>query len=75
VYVGSIYQPGTAMNNLTGGIGADIFYKQFALDLSWHVPVYEQRYNENMLMAGKFMVGLTFSFNQKNYLLKSKKES
>jgi hypothetical protein len=75
VYTGNVYEQGTAMNNLTGGIGIDIFYRQFALNAAYHFPLYEQELEGNLSEAGKFMVGITFSFNQKKYLLKSKKES
>jgi hypothetical protein len=74
VYIGDAYEQGTAMNNLTAGIGTDIFYKQFALNASYHLPLYEQELEGNLSEAGKFMIGITFSFNQKKYLLKSRKE-
>ncbi|MFL5762300.1 MAG: hypothetical protein ACJ77K_00050 [Bacteroidia bacterium] len=75
VYDNGVYEPGTTMNDLTGGVGLDIFYKQLALNASWHLPVWEQQFDGNLTQAGKFMIGITFSFNQKKYLFNSKKES
>ena len=75
LYIKNIYQQATEMNVATGGVGLDVFYKQIAINTSFHFPVYEKKFDGNMATAGKFMIGLTYSFNQKNYLLKSKKES
>jgi hypothetical protein len=63
------------MNIANAGIGVDLFYKQFALNTSFQVPVYEQKINGNMANACKLMVGLTFNFNQKKYLLNKKQTS
>ena len=75
LYINKVYQIGTEMDVATAGLGLDIFYKQVSINTAFHLPVYEKRFDGNLATAGKFMVGLTYSFNQKKYLLKSKKES
>lgn len=71
--ISDVYQPGTTMEVFAAGIGLDLFYKNIALNTSFQVPVYEKKFAENMAMAGKLMLGLTYSFNQKKHLLHSKK--
>jgi len=74
-YIGNVYQQQTKMSVATAGVGVDLFYKNFSLNTSFQLPVYEEKFADNMATAGKFMVGLTYSFNQKKYLLKSKQSS
>lgn len=75
LYINKVYQSATEMNIATAGIGLDVFYKQISVNTSFQLPVYEKKFDGNIATAGKFLVGLTYSFNQKKYLLKSKKES
>jgi hypothetical protein len=60
------------MNIATGGLGLDIFYKQLLINTSFHIPFYEKIFEYNPALAGKFMVGITYNFNQKKYLFKSR---
>ncbi|MBL0328545.1 MAG: hypothetical protein IPP64_03785 [Bacteroidetes bacterium] len=75
LYIDKVYQPATEMNIATAGIGLDVFYKQISINTSFQLPISEKKFDGNLATAGKFLVGLTYSFNQKKYLLKSKKES
>ncbi|MBK7181770.1 MAG: hypothetical protein IPH89_01930 [Bacteroidetes bacterium] len=75
LFINDVLQAGTTMNIANAGIGLDLFYKQFALNTSFQVPVYEQKINGNMANACKLMVGLTFNFNQKKYLFNKKQTS
>lgn len=68
------HQEATTMSLATVGVGVDLFYKQFALNASFQLPVYEKKFDSNMVTAGKLMVGITFNFNQKNYLLHKKEQ-
>lgn len=71
-YIYNEYQPGTAMSVATAGIGVDVFYKNISLNTSFQLPVYEKKLMNNLATAGKFMIGLTYSFDQKKYLIKKK---
>lgn len=73
LYINDVHQRGTTMNIANVGIGLDLFYKNFALNTSFQLPVYEQKFYGNMANTCKAMVGLTYSFNQNKYLIKSKK--
>lgn len=75
VYINDMYQQGTNVSIATAGVGLDIFYKNVALNTSFQLPVYEQKAANNLSTAGKFMIGLTYNFNQKKYLIKSKQTS
>ena len=72
VYINNLLQESTEMNIATGGLGLDIFYKQLLINTSFHIPFYEKKFEYNPMLAGKFMVGLTYNFNQKKYLFKSR---
>ena len=72
LYINNIYQPETTVNIATGGIGLDIFYKNISINTSFHLPIYEKKSNYNLELSGKFMVGLTYNFNQKKYLIHPK---
>jgi hypothetical protein len=72
LFINKVYQAETTMNILTGGIGIDVFYKNISLNTSFHLPIYENISSYNLGTAGKFMIGLTYNFNQKNYLIHSK---
>lgn len=74
LYINDIYQEGTTMNIFSSGIGLDVFYKNVALNLSFQLPVYEERFKNNMGSGCRAMAGITYSFNQKKYLLNRKKE-
>lgn len=72
LYISSIYQNNTKVSIASIGAGIDLFYKNFSLNTSFQVPVYEQKYYSNMANTCKIMIGLTYSFNQNKYLIKSK---
>ncbi|MBN8694940.1 MAG: hypothetical protein J0L87_00295 [Bacteroidetes bacterium] len=72
VYIHETFQNGTTMNVLTAGVGLDVFYKNMTLNTSFHLPAYEQGFDKNLKHSAKFMVGLTYNFNQKKYLLRRK---
>lgn len=74
-YIGDTYQAATRMSSATAGIGIDVFFKNISVNTLFSIPVYEKKIANNMALAGKFLLGITYNFNQKKYLLKSKKES
>jgi len=73
LYIDDIHQHATTMNIANAGLGIDLFYKNFAINTSFQLPIFEQNFYGNMANSCKAMVGLTYSFNQKKYLIKSKK--
>jgi len=50
-----------AMNNLMGGVGVDIFYKNMALNAGIQKNIWEGE-TEHPMSAGKVYVGLTYNF-------------
>lgn len=73
LFIDGRYQNGTTMNIAMAGIGLDVFYKNVSLNASFQLPVYEETMAANLSSAGKFMIGIAYNFNQKSYLLKSKR--
>ncbi|MBL7884834.1 MAG: hypothetical protein JNL69_12245 [Bacteroidia bacterium] len=72
LYVFDKLQKATKMEVFNAGIGLDVFYKNIALNMSFQLPVYEKRFESNLQNTSKMMIGLTYNFNQKKYLIKSK---
>ncbi len=72
VYIDNVYEAGTRTKVLTGGVGVDFFYKNFSLNTSYQLPIYENKIGNNLATAGKLMAGVTYNFNQKKYLISSK---
>lgn len=58
------------MNNLMGGLGADVYYKNIALNIGMQRNLWEAK-TDHPLSAGKFYIGLTYNINQLYYLIKS----
>lgn len=75
LYINDNYQAETTMNIATTGLGLDVFYKNISINTSFHLPVYEKKSNYNLEMSGKFMIGLTYNFEQKKYLIHPKSNS
>ena len=62
------------MNVWLSGLGCDWTYKNILLTTAWQWRVYEERTADALKNKGRFIVGLTYNFNQKKYLIKSDKE-
>ncbi len=58
------------MNNLMGGIGADLFYKNIALNLGIQSNIWQIK-TDHPQSVGKIYLGVTYNINQLYYLLKS----
>lgn len=58
------------MNNLMAGIGADLYYKNIALNLGFQRNVWEAK-TDHPQSAAKVYVGITYNINQLYYLIKS----
>ncbi len=58
------------MNNLMGGIGADLFYKNIALNAGIQTNLWQAK-TDHPQGAAKIYLGITYNINQLYYLLKS----
>jgi len=56
-------------NLLTAGLGADLFYKNIGLRLTFQLPVYEKLNGDHLSNSAVVMAGLSYNFNQLGYLL------
>jgi len=75
LFLNGRYQNGTTMNIAMAGPGLDLFYRNISLNASFQLPVYEETMPFNLSNAGRFMIGISYNFNQVNYLLKSKRSN
>jgi hypothetical protein len=66
---------GTAMTCVMVGPGLTVYHKNISLDIGFQMPVYQLEESYNLLDKGKISIGLTWAFNQKNYLFNSSKKS
>jgi len=74
LYVNTSIQKGTGMNCLLSGPGLDLFYKNISLTTAVQLRAYEKLQEGNLACAGRIVVGLTYNFNQKKYLINRKEE-
>jgi hypothetical protein len=58
------------MNNLMAGIGADLYYKNIALNIGIQKNAWEAE-TDHPQSAAKIYLGVTYNINQLYYLLKS----
>lgn len=58
------------MNNLMGGIGADLFYKNIALNAGIQTNLWQAK-TDHPQSAAKIYLGITYNINQLYYLLKN----
>ncbi|MFL5752601.1 MAG: hypothetical protein ACJ76F_04280 [Bacteroidia bacterium] len=64
----------TGMNVLLVGPGLDTYYKNIGVNLAFQFKVREQCSAYNLGSAGRLVLGVNYNFNQKKYLIKSKKD-
>lgn len=69
IYVNEVLETGTGMNVAMAGAGAELAWKNMSFQLAAHIPVYEHAPAENLSSAGRIVAGVTFNFNQQNYLI------
>ncbi|GIV26513.1 MAG: hypothetical protein KatS3mg027_0327 [Bacteroidia bacterium] len=75
LYIQNNYILGTKMNVLLSGVGLDINYKQIALSFAGQWRLYEEKTSmDAMKSKGRMIIGLTYNFNQRNYLIKEKNQ-
>jgi hypothetical protein len=69
LYINRSIQQATGMNCLLAGPGFDLFYKNISLNMAMQFRAYEKVADNDLKNAGRIIVGLTYNFNQKKYLL------
>jgi hypothetical protein len=62
----------TNIDVLLLGPSLDLSYKSFVLNTSYQFNVYERVSSQQLSNAGRFVIGLTYNFDQNKYLIKSK---
>ncbi len=58
------------MNNIMGGIGADLYYKNIAINMGLQSNLYQIK-TDHPQSSGKIYLGITYNINQLYYLIKS----
>ncbi len=59
-----------AMNNLMGGIGADLYYQNIAFNFGMQRNLWQAK-TDHPYSAAKIYIGVTYNINQLYYLIKS----
>lgn len=72
LFINEILIPNTNVNVILLGPSIDINYKNLVLNASYQYNAYERVSSQNLSNAGRLVVGLTYNFNQTNYLIKNK---
>lgn len=65
----NILQETTCMNQLMMGPGFDFFYKNIGFNSNFQFTLYEKLLEGNVQSVCRFMLGITYNFNQKKYIL------
>ena len=68
---GNLYKE-TNVNVLLVGPSLDLSYKSCVLNTSYQFNVHERVSSQQLSNAGRFVIGLTYNFDQNKYLIKSK---
>lgn len=61
---------GTGMNMILAGPGVDVYRKNFGINLSAQLPVYQKTAEMNMKTSGRLVIGISYSFDAAKYLFK-----
>ncbi|MBP9069478.1 MAG: hypothetical protein KBG47_08220 [Bacteroidia bacterium] len=74
LYIHNVLQTGTEMNELMCGLGMDVYYKNIGLSIGAQRTVHQHNQSGELRSVGRFLVSLSYNFNQRKYLFKGKKE-
>lgn len=69
------YRHGTSMNVFYAGPGLDVFWKNWKLNLAAQWCVAEEQEYYKMMAVGRMSAGLSYNFDQTDYLFKNHKKS
>lgn len=70
LYVNDVYESHSGMTMLMGGAGADIFFGQLGVHTGFQLPLYEVTHDTDPSATFRALLGLSWSFNQTDYLIK-----
>ncbi len=69
LFINDIYQNATSMNVFMVGPGFDLYYKNIGINSNFQFTASEVLHEGNLKSSCRFLIGLTYNFNQKKYLL------
>jgi hypothetical protein len=69
LYVNDVYEQHSGMTMLMGGIGTDIFFGQLGVHTGFQLPLYEVTHDSDPSATFRAMFGVSWSFNQTEYLI------
>jgi hypothetical protein len=72
LYVKEKLMDGTKMNELMLGLGLDVFYKNVGLNCGVQKTVKQHYHTNSLSSVGRLFVSLTYNFDQRKYLIRSK---
>lgn len=72
LFIDDIYQNATSMNVFMIGPGFDLYYKNIGFNSNFQFTAAETLHEGNLKSSCRFLIGLTYNFNQKKYLLNKK---
>lgn len=73
LFIDDVYQSSTSVKQLMLGPGLDIYYKNWGLNTNFQFTLYEDYHDGNLISGCKFLIGLTYNFNQLKYLFSKSK--
>lgn len=71
VFVNDQLLPNTNMNLWMLGPSVDVIYKSFVVNACYQMNAYERVSSQTLGASGRFIVGITWNFNQVKYLINS----
>lgn len=74
LYIHNVLQTGTEMNELMCGLGMDVYYKNIGLSIGAQRTVHQHNQSGELRSVGRFLVSLSYNFNQRKYLFKGEEE-
>lgn len=72
LFIRSVRQLGTNMNDLMCGVGMDVFFKNYGLSLGAQKTVKQDTEDGQLNSVGRIYATLSYNFNQRKYLFKGK---
>lgn len=67
-YLKDVLQSRTGMQTLLGGVGLQVSYRRFSLDIIAQKAIDEPKSSNSMYTTLRTVAGLTYNFNQSNFL-------
>lgn len=71
-YLNDVLQNRTGMQTLLGGVGVQVSYRKFALDIMAQKAINEPKSSNTMFTTLRSVIGLTYNFSQDSFIFKKK---